>query len=77
MLTSDYPKPHDYDISDFMYLFRDAVPTQELRDDLMNFSFVVFLVEIRVLLHIPKFLATLKSWVCLSSAFFLSVLTIT
>jgi hypothetical protein len=73
MLTSDYPKSHGRDIYDFHYLFRHAVPTQELRDDLMDFSFVVFLVDNGLLIDIFEFLPTLKSWVCLSSAFFLPV----
>lgn len=69
MLTLDYPKSHEYDVSDFLYLFCNAPPTQELRDDVMNFSFVVFLVDNDLQLKIPEFLATLKSWVCLSFAF--------
>jgi len=76
-LPSEYPKYHDYDIWDFLHLFRDAVPTQELRDDLMNFSFVVFLVDIGRLNGIIQFLATINSWVCPFSTFFLPTITIT
>jgi len=68
MLVSEYPRvlfhPNVWVISNFLYNFLHAVPTQELYNDLTNFSLAVFLVETQVLSEIPYFLASVKSRVC-------------
>ena len=54
-------KNRGWDIRIFVGNFLHAVPTQELHDDLTNFSFVNFLVHRRVWDDIPFFLASIKS----------------